>query len=53
MAPAGTGRQVWRDAQKDGGMAGRIDREQKVETGLKNGAPVEGMSGNVNGVTAH
>ena len=57
LAPEGTGRQVWRDKQRDGGVAGRIEREGKeVETtGLKDGGRVvEGMSGNiVNAVTAH
>ena len=53
LAAEGTGRQVWRDAQKDGGLAGRIDREQEGENGLWNGSCLDGVNGNADGVAAH
>ena len=53
-APNATGRQAWKDSQKDGGQAGRV-QQKKMETGQKVVAsPLEGLHGNVsNGVVAH
>ncbi|KAL9640023.1 MAG: hypothetical protein Q9164_000558 [Protoblastenia rupestris] len=52
LAPDATGRQAWKDSQKDGGQAGRV-QQKKMETGQKMVAsPLEGLNGNVNGVVA-
>ena len=53
LAAPGTGRQVWRDGQKDGGMAGRVEAGWKVEGAVNEGAALEGLDGNVDGIAAH
>lgn len=54
LAAEGVGRQVWRDGQKDGGVAGRVVQGAEAEGGGKvGGGALEGMSVQVNGVAAH